>query len=324
MASWTSPPASARTLPISRTISSVSSSLRSTNRCATRKRISPRRGAGRQAPAVVGLLRGLDRAVDVVAGGARERPDRLTGRGVGGVERLVAGGVHPLAADVVLRSLCRCGRHLAPCRFSAVDSRLRTVPTVGDKASRTRLVRAEDIELFTELTGDRNPLHYDEERGRALALRRDHRPGRRHERAPERRRRRGPPRPGQRLPARGLELQARRCGRATRSPPRSRCSRRARTSRSRRCARRSPTRRARSSSTARRSYGPSRSTAARSDPGAGAPRRLARPGDDARGSRRARSFRSSARTGASASTAAAWLTIAVQLGFVAGALVSAS
>jgi len=36
------------------------------------------------------------------------------------------------------------------------------VPTVGDTASRTRIVRAEDIELFTELTGDRNPLHYDE------------------------------------------------------------------------------------------------------------------------------------------------------------------
>jgi acyl dehydratase len=37
------------------------------------------------------------------------------------------------------------------------------VPTVGDKASRTRRVRPEDIELFTELTGDRNPLHYDAE-----------------------------------------------------------------------------------------------------------------------------------------------------------------
>ena len=35
--------------------------------------------------------------------------------------------------------------------------------TVGEKASRTRRVRAEDIALFTELTGDRNPLHYDEE-----------------------------------------------------------------------------------------------------------------------------------------------------------------
>jgi acyl dehydratase len=37
------------------------------------------------------------------------------------------------------------------------------VPRVGAKASRTRRVRREDIVLFTELTGDRNPLHYDEE-----------------------------------------------------------------------------------------------------------------------------------------------------------------
>jgi acyl dehydratase len=35
--------------------------------------------------------------------------------------------------------------------------------TVGQTARRTRLVSARDIELFTELTGDRNPLHYDEE-----------------------------------------------------------------------------------------------------------------------------------------------------------------
>ena len=34
---------------------------------------------------------------------------------------------------------------------------------VGDKASRSRLVTARDIELFTEMTGDRNPLHYDAE-----------------------------------------------------------------------------------------------------------------------------------------------------------------
>lgn len=33
---------------------------------------------------------------------------------------------------------------------------------VGETASRTRHVLARDIELFTELTGDRNPLHYDE------------------------------------------------------------------------------------------------------------------------------------------------------------------
>ena len=33
---------------------------------------------------------------------------------------------------------------------------------VGDVARRTREVQARDIELFTELSGDRNPLHYDE------------------------------------------------------------------------------------------------------------------------------------------------------------------
>ena len=33
---------------------------------------------------------------------------------------------------------------------------------VGQIARRTRTVTARDIELFTEITGDRNPLHYDE------------------------------------------------------------------------------------------------------------------------------------------------------------------
>jgi acyl dehydratase len=33
----------------------------------------------------------------------------------------------------------------------------------GQTASRTRTVRERDIELFSELTGDRNPLHYDRE-----------------------------------------------------------------------------------------------------------------------------------------------------------------
>ena len=40
------------------------------------------------------------------------------------------------------------------------------MPEVGATASRTRRVRPEDIALFTELTGDRNPLHYDEEAAR--------------------------------------------------------------------------------------------------------------------------------------------------------------
>jgi acyl dehydratase len=36
------------------------------------------------------------------------------------------------------------------------------MPELGATARRTRLVTARDIELFTEITGDRNPLHYDE------------------------------------------------------------------------------------------------------------------------------------------------------------------
>ena len=32
---------------------------------------------------------------------------------------------------------------------------------VGDRASRTRRVEEADIRRFTEITGDRNPLHYD-------------------------------------------------------------------------------------------------------------------------------------------------------------------
>jgi acyl dehydratase len=36
-------------------------------------------------------------------------------------------------------------------------------PRVGQTARRTRTVTERDIELFTEMSGDRNPLHYDEE-----------------------------------------------------------------------------------------------------------------------------------------------------------------
>ena len=34
---------------------------------------------------------------------------------------------------------------------------------VGTTARRSRTISRHDIELFTELTGDRNPLHYDED-----------------------------------------------------------------------------------------------------------------------------------------------------------------
>ena len=39
-------------------------------------------------------------------------------------------------------------------------------PEVGQTARRSRTVLTEDIELFTRISGDRNPLHYDEELAR--------------------------------------------------------------------------------------------------------------------------------------------------------------
>lgn len=39
----------------------------------------------------------------------------------------------------------------------------RGMPAVGSRAERSRQVTSEDIERFTQLTGDRNPLHYDAE-----------------------------------------------------------------------------------------------------------------------------------------------------------------
>ena len=41
------------------------------------------------------------------------------------------------------------------------------IPEVGLTAQRSRAVTARDIELFTEISGDRNPLHYNEEAARA-------------------------------------------------------------------------------------------------------------------------------------------------------------
>lgn len=37
------------------------------------------------------------------------------------------------------------------------------MPTVGQTARRSREISQRDIELFTEISGDRNPLHYDQE-----------------------------------------------------------------------------------------------------------------------------------------------------------------
>ena len=40
-------------------------------------------------------------------------------------------------------------------------------PEVGQRATRSRAVTARDIERFTEISGDRNPIHYDEALARA-------------------------------------------------------------------------------------------------------------------------------------------------------------
>ncbi len=41
------------------------------------------------------------------------------------------------------------------------------MPEIGQTAQRSRKVTARDIEIFTEISGDRNPLHYDEDAARA-------------------------------------------------------------------------------------------------------------------------------------------------------------
>ena len=43
----------------------------------------------------------------------------------------------------------------------------RGMPEVGQTARRSREVTAKDIEFFTEISGDRNPLHYDKEVAKA-------------------------------------------------------------------------------------------------------------------------------------------------------------
>ena len=43
----------------------------------------------------------------------------------------------------------------------------RGAPKPGQKAERSRTVGPDDIRLFTEISGDRNPLHYDEAAAKA-------------------------------------------------------------------------------------------------------------------------------------------------------------
>ena len=47
--------------------------------------------------------------------------------------------------------------------MTANDAWPNGMPEVGQTARRSRKVTSRDIELFTEISGDRNPLHYDAE-----------------------------------------------------------------------------------------------------------------------------------------------------------------
>jgi acyl dehydratase len=49
---------------------------------------------------------------------------------------------------------------MSPKQFSW-DQTIACRPRVGARAARQRMTTMRDVELFTELTGDRNPIHYD-------------------------------------------------------------------------------------------------------------------------------------------------------------------
>ena len=51
--------------------------------------------------------------------------------------------------------------------MAAASAWTREPPRVGQKAERSRRVEPQDIRLFTEISGDRNPLHYDAAAARA-------------------------------------------------------------------------------------------------------------------------------------------------------------
>jgi acyl dehydratase len=51
-----------------------------------------------------------------------------------------------------------------PTNGIATTAWMRTIkgrPAVGGVAERTRRTRMDDVTMFSEMTGDRNPLHYD-------------------------------------------------------------------------------------------------------------------------------------------------------------------
>ena len=70
---------------------------------------------------------------------------------------------HPLIVGIAGDDTCLVIAEDRSGASALARSSRTSLAEVGDVARRSRRVTERDIELFTELTGDRNPLHYDEE-----------------------------------------------------------------------------------------------------------------------------------------------------------------
>jgi acyl dehydratase len=64
------------------------------------------------------------------------------------------------------RSSTASGKDVTTMNEPSVSAWPQGAPTVGDTASMSRTVEDVDIAHFTEISGDRNPLHYDAELAR--------------------------------------------------------------------------------------------------------------------------------------------------------------
>ena len=153
IASWTSPPASAFTFPISRVIRSVSAASRARARARAAKRISPRFGAGTSRHSANASFAAATARSTSSAPGPREDADRLAGRGARALEGLAGGGVHPLAADEVLEAL----RLSSPWR-RVYGAPLRRRVGVGERPRMRRRRRSRSGAPLLELGRRPSPL----------------------------------------------------------------------------------------------------------------------------------------------------------------------
>ena len=108
--------------------------------------------------------------VGVPALGAAAHPPQLLLAGPGSVSGQVVHGF--LQVDVVNRRQRAGAAFPRPSPTDGAgdgpgkavpETGAMTTPEIGAVARRTRTVEPRDIALFTEISGDRNPIHYDEE-----------------------------------------------------------------------------------------------------------------------------------------------------------------